>query len=119
MQLLGKASDEAPGESGFGFIDMTFSRCNVSGLKVTHVGWNDVDISGGTLFANIPNHSGFYFVHSFHAVCDQEQAVGMTDYGYSLVSAVEADNILGVQFHPEKSQKFGLEILRNFGALSC
>jgi glutamine amidotransferase len=85
-------------------------------LPVPHVGWNDVRAVGPTpLFSNLPTATNFYFDHSYHVVCDEERDVAaVCAYGSNLVAAVHRDNIFAVQFHPEKSQTKGLELLRNF-----
>jgi len=118
MQLLAKSSKESEGFEGFGFIE-TVCRKFECDLKIPHVGWNDIEITKpfSPLFKNIPNHSDFYFVHSYHFDADIEEKSSTVDYGYKFASSLERENIFGVQFHPEKSQKYGLEILKNFGEL--
>lgn len=123
MQLLFKDSEEGGLAKGLGLIEGSVKRFNFVGkaqLKIPHMGWNEVfgeGIQYMPLFKNIEQHSNFYFVHSFHVIPDEKAICGYTDYGYDFVSAVQKGNIFGVQFHPEKSQKKGLEILRNFAAL--
>jgi len=116
MQLLANSSQESVDKKGFRFIDTECKKfdCN---LKVPHVGWNDIQIvkKDSILFKNIPNHSDFYFVHSYHFDENIDEKNSVVDYGYKFTSSIEKDNIFGVQFHPEKSQKYGLEILKNFG----
>jgi len=84
--------------------------------RVPHVGWNNCDITQQSiLFDNITQNANFYFTHSFTPVNVQEKYIISTvEYGKKLVVAVQNNNILGVQFHPEKSQKVGLQILNNF-----
>ncbi len=100
---------------GLGWVPGVVHRLEGSpGLRVPHIGWNEVS-GGGALFAGVPQGTSFYFVHSYHLVPDDPRHVaGTTEYGQTFVSAVEADNVLGVQFHPEKSHKFGLALLKNF-----
>jgi imidazole glycerol-phosphate synthase subunit HisH len=89
---------------------------NGGSLKVPHMGWNQVDDrrSHYLLDTDDPDRR-YYFVHSFHVVCsDPELVVGETMYGYPFSSIVAQDNIVGVQFHPEKSHRFGMTLLRNF-----
>jgi len=123
MQLLFKTSEEGVGVNGLGFIDGNIKHFKFEHnqqLKIPHTGWNDVfgeDILLMPLFKNIGPYSNFYFVHSYHAVLNEKVNCGYTNYGYNYVSVVQKENIYGVQFHPEKSQKKGLEILRNFAAL--
>ncbi|ALM85558.1 imidazole glycerol phosphate synthase subunit HisH [Bordetella sp. N] len=85
-------------------------------LKVPHMGWNQVRQSGShPIWAGIPDHTHFYFVHSYYAVpADPSIIVGESDYGGSFTCAVAADNIFAVQFHPEKSAEHGLRMYRNF-----
>ena len=89
--------------------------------KVPHMGWNEMFQQsvgaiprGCPLFDGLPKDFYLYFVHSFHAVCDDKYAIGKTYYGYEFVSAVQNDNIYGIQPHPEKSHEHGLKIIENF-----
>ena len=87
-------------------------------LRVPHIGWNAVE-GRGALFENLPPGSAFYFVHSYCVTPANTAAIsGTTEYGDRFVSAIEQDNVLGVQFHPEKSHKIGLALLRNFLAFA-
>ena len=117
MQLLADEGDEGGSTKGLGWISGKVQKLKVddSKLKIPHVGWNDVTIQNKfRLFENISNPV-FYFVHSFHFVPDDASVVAaITDYGENFVSAIEKDNIFGLQFHPEKSQSAGLEIFTNF-----
>ncbi len=84
-------------------------------LKVPHMGWNELFVQKDTpLFAGLPKAFYLYFVHSYHAVCPDEYAIGKTVYGYEFVSAVQNENVFGFQPHPEKSHDNGLKILKNF-----
>jgi imidazole glycerol phosphate synthase glutamine amidotransferase subunit len=113
MQLLFQDSEESPGAAGLGLIPGSIMRFRTS-LVVPHIGWNDVlPIAPSTLLAQ--DGGCFYFVHSFHAGATPA-AAGMTDYGVTFTSVVEQKNVLGVQFHPEKSQAAGIELLRRFAA---
>lgn len=118
MQLLAEASEESPHAEGFGFIKGSCKKFQIN-LKVPHVGWNNITHNNSTLFKNIPNNSDFYFVHSYHFDTTTKEKTSTLVYGYEFCSSLEKENIYGVQFHPEKSQKFGLELLRNFGGLPC
>lgn len=118
MQLLGKYSEEGK-EQGLGWIDFYCKKFEFEtdyNLKIPHVGWNYVDIvHDNNLIPNNKDKNRFYFVHSYHAVCKNYDNVIMeTEYGYKFASAVKKDNIYGVQFHPEKSHRFGLQLLKNF-----
>jgi glutamine amidotransferase len=88
-------------------------------LKVPHMGWNRVDPVGACpLFAEIPAGAHFYFVHSYHVVPEDESVVAArTDYGGAFTSAVQRGRMFATQFHPEKSQQFGLQLLRNFASV--
>jgi len=97
--------------AGPAFADMSEAR-----LKIPHIGWNRVYQRGNhPLWAGIPDGAHFYFVHSYYAhPADPAHIVAHTDYGLPFASAVAADNIFAVQFHPEKSAAHGLQLLRNF-----
>lgn len=86
-------------------------------LKIPQMGWNELNIKTSTpLFNEIPDKSYFYFVHSYYVVPDDEGIISTTtDYGVEFTSSVCKDNVYAVQFHPEKSQTLGLQMLRNFG----
>ncbi len=117
MQLLAKKGTEGGETPGLGWIDGEVKRMepNGHGERIPHIGWNDVDFdSRCPLFAGIPPQANFYFVHSYHFVCPEANIVGRTPYCGSFASVVARDSIFGVQFHPEKSQRFGFKILKNF-----
>ncbi|MBI1838605.1 MAG: imidazole glycerol phosphate synthase subunit HisH [Flavobacteriia bacterium] len=118
MQLLGNYSEEG-NVSGLGWIDAEIKKFQLKSfpeLKVPHMGWNEVLIPNShPLCENLPDPSRFYFVHSYHAVCKNQTNVLMkTHFGYDFDSAIHEDNIMGVQFHPEKSHKFGMQLIKNF-----
>ncbi|WP_202882174.1 imidazole glycerol phosphate synthase subunit HisH [Candidatus Manganitrophus noduliformans] len=117
MQLLTQRSEEGK-LAGLGWIEGETIRFKLDGsqkLKVPHMGWNPVAVQKESpLFQEMPAEPRFYFVHSYHVVCKKEDALCTTHHGYDFVSAVEKENIYGTQFHPEKSHKFGLQLLKNF-----
>jgi imidazole glycerol-phosphate synthase subunit HisH len=119
VQLFTKGSDEGK-EPGLGWIDgytKAFDRNVLNGkLKVPHMGWSDVKYNlESKLFQGFVETPRFYFVHSYHLVCKQSaHELTQCNYGYSFAAGVEHDNIVGVQFHPEKSHKFGMRLLDNF-----
>ena len=117
MQLLGRKSEEGslPGLELIPFENIRF-RLDNSDLKVPHMGWDVVDFKQATpLLKDLHGTQRYYFVHSYHALCDKEENVLMTcNYGYEFAAAVVKDNIMGVQFHPEKSHDFGMALLNNF-----
>lgn len=126
MQLLFESSEEGS-LPGLGWIPghvkrFDFSNTGKSGLKIPHMGWNLVrPANDDSLFRGLDSESRFYFVHSYHVVCsDTTHLLGTSEYGYQFVSAVQKGNIFGVQFHPEKSHRFGMSLLKNFSELaSC
>jgi len=127
MQLLFESSEEFGSTEGLGLIPGEVIAFNKSkfdhSLKVPHMGWNELfqnvgaNPRGCPLFNSLPDDFYLYFVHSFHAVCDDKYAIGKTHYGYEFVSAVQNGNIYGIQPHPEKSHKNGLKIIENFAKL--
>lgn len=118
-QLLGNKSEEGI-IPGLGWIDMQVVKFDENklpkNLKIPHMSWNEIIIKKQSeLLAGLNNESRFYFVHSYHMKCnDENDILTNTNYGYEFTSAVEKDNIYGVQFHPEKSHKFGMRLLENF-----
>lgn len=118
MQLLASSGEEGGRTQGLGLIDGTVRRLDTfgCGLRIPHVGWNDVTFADDEpLFAHIPQHSDFYFVHSFAFEPSQVQTVAAsTVYGVPVVAAVRQGHVFGTQFHPEKSSKVGRRLLRNF-----
>ena len=127
MQLLFERGEEQGVHDGLGFIKGDVKKFNFfdkNKLKIPHIGWNEVfgeDMIHIPILSGIEQHSNFYFVHSYHAVPLNEEEKNVrflfTDYGYDFVSVIQKENIFGVQFHPEKSQKKGLKILENFANL--
>jgi|AMWB02.1.fsa_nt_gi glutamine amidotransferase/cyclase len=115
MQALFESSDESLGTEGLGIFKGTVKRFAIE-KAVPHIGWNGIQIKRPScLFNGLKGDEKFYFVHSFHVVPENEDVVlTTTDYGYSFVSAVQKNKIMGTQFHPEKSGQTGLRILRNF-----
>lgn len=116
LQVLLEGSEEDPGVPGLGLIPGEV-RALPTSVKVPHIGWNQVELcTSSQLFEGIPDGSAFYFVHGYAAVTRlPSDVLAMTDYeGVRFVSAVESDNIAGVQFHPEKSSNLGLRFYRNF-----
>ena len=118
MQLLSEKSEEGslPGLSLIHGEVKKFKFSELNALKIPHMGWNLVNkVQSNPLIDNLPSDSRFYFVHSYHFVCYNKSDILLTtNYGYEFVSAIAKSNILGVQFHPEKSHRFGLQLLKNF-----
>ncbi|MBD2700697.1 imidazole glycerol phosphate synthase subunit HisH [Spirosoma sp. BT702] len=121
MQLMARSSEEG-NVAGLGWFDADVVRFQVSdtlAYKVPHMGWNTSNRTRNSrLLANVPDEAQFYFVHSYHMVCQQpEDVLTMTTYNYPFVSAIEKGNIYGTQFHPEKSHDWGEQMIANFIAL--
>jgi glutamine amidotransferase len=119
QQLLFDSSDEDGGVECLGLLKGECHRFT-GALKVPHMGWNNVELQGRhPLVANIPQGAQFYFVHSYYVdPADSSVALGLTDYGIKFASIVAHANVLGVQFHPEKSSTHGLQLYRNFAAFA-
>jgi glutamine amidotransferase len=120
MQLLTRGSEEGHLE-GFGFIDAyakKFDFCSLENtLPIPHMGWNKVYLQKESklLQENQERENRFYFVHSYAVNCEnKEDILTITNYGYKFVSSFEKNNIIGCQFHPEKSHKFGMKLFKNF-----
>jgi glutamine amidotransferase len=118
MQLVAKESVEHGHHKGLGWVDARIERLTPAAQqKVPHVGWNSLDFpSQDWLFEGIrQKEANFYFVHSFHMVCTNPQdRLATTDYGGDVTAVVRHDNIVVMQFHPEKSQDNGLRLLQNW-----
>ena len=118
MQLLGNGSEEGK-RDGLGLIQADFKRFSFEGggsLPIPHVGWNEVSCAKkNPLISNDGGEQRFYFTHSYHAVCDNEEDVlARTEYGGEFTAAYSRESIYGVQFHPEKSHRFGMALIKNF-----
>jgi glutamine amidotransferase len=121
MQFFARGSEEGT-EPGLGWLKARTVRFKLppeSRLKVPHMGWNGLDLAPSANGSHgIAPDARFYFVHSYHLVCEDESDVlARTTYGYPFVSAVRRGNIFGVQFHPEKSHRYGMELLKRFSQL--
>jgi len=118
MQLMANTGYEISKTKGLGWIDgevVKFDFPENNGLKIPHVGWNNLMIKGSNLlYEGIPNNKDFYFVHSYHLQLNEDVITGTTEYGYQFVSSISKNNLYGFQFHPEKSQELGLAIINNF-----
>ena len=125
MHLLFDSSEEG-NQKGLGLIPglvkrFDFSDASMKSLKIPHMGWNLVIPKARCkLFHDLGNEPRFYFVHSYHVVCeDPTHQVATSFYGYDFACAIQKDNIYAVQFHPEKSHKFGMKLFRNFLGNIC
>ncbi|MFH1578287.1 MAG: imidazole glycerol phosphate synthase subunit HisH [Candidatus Omnitrophota bacterium] len=115
MQLLFYQSQEADSVQGLSVLGGGVKRFTIKGFKVPHIGWNQLDFKSSKLLNSITPGANVYFCHSYYVEPeDKDIIVATTDYGIKFSSAINKDNIFGVQFHPEKSQNTGLSILKNF-----
>lgn len=122
MQMIAKRSEEGSRE-GLGWLDAEVKKFDLAASSrrayLPHMGWNDVEPRyGECLFKDIGATGRFYFLHSYYFVPkDQKTILGVTDYGGLFASCVRAGNICGVQFHPEKSHQWGIQLLKNFAEM--
>ncbi len=122
MQMLCEESEEGK-SSGLGLIRASSKRlpfCSNADIRVPHMGWNIVQVVDAQhhLFHGLINENRFYFVHSYGVVChDSANVLGVTNYGGDFCSAIYSGKIFGVQFHPEKSHRFGRQLLENFARM--
>jgi len=116
MQLFATYGEEGGGCEGLNFIrgNIVYHRAKQQGLRLPHIGWNNVRTDGLKIFDAIPDDTCFYFVHSYEIVPSEAVKAAYSNYGVDFVAAVQKDHIIGVQFHPEKSQEGGLRLLKNF-----
>lgn len=121
MQLMATCGHEGGVNSGLGWIDGEVVKLEPHGKdrRIPHIGWNNIETTRESpLFRGIEPERDFYFVHSYHIKCTNlSQVLTRTLYAGGFVSAVGYDHVFGVQFHPEKSQKAGFQVLRNFLAV--
>jgi len=122
MQMLAKSSDEGI-LPGLGWIDGSVKIFDASKInyktQLPHMGWNTINpVNGHPLLSGFNSESRFYFLHSYYFVCnDPKDVLATTEYGIRYASAVNKDNIFGIQFHPEKSHANGIQLLHNFAKL--
>lgn len=119
MQLLTKCSEEGK-EKGLGWIDaetIKFAFTDKT-LKIPHMGWNYIDVKRENKLIGKMSHQRFYFVHSYYVKCSNDSdSIATCNYGHDFTCMVNHENIYGAQFHPEKSLKFGMELLSNFSKI--
>lgn len=114
QQVLMSSSEESPNVKG---LDLFKGHCEFlpEGVKVPHMGWNQLDVVKKCPILEGIDKEYFYFVHSYHVIPDDEEIIaGTCDYGVSVTAALSRNNLFSTQFHPEKSGKAGLKILKNF-----
>jgi glutamine amidotransferase len=115
LQLLFEKSQESPDSRGLGILEGEVKRFSYS-IKVPHLGWNVLNqVQQSPLWQDIPEKSYFYYAHSYYVQPENQEIItGQSDYNGAYTVAVKRNNLYGLQFHPEKSQKWGLEVLKNF-----
>ncbi len=119
MQLLTKGSEEGV-EKGLGWIDAETIKFNFTDklLKIPHMGWSYIDVKKDNKLIQATDKHRFYFVHSYYVKCNnQNDVIATCNYGTEFTCMFNHENIYGAQFHPEKSLKFGMELLNNFNKL--
>lgn len=122
MQILGNSSEEGE-QPGLGWINGTVKKFDIAANKqhsmLPHMGWNDVMPDRNfALFKDVDDHARFYFLHSYFFQCnDESNCIARTDYGGEFTCAINRDKIYGVQFHPEKSHQWGVQLLKNFAII--
>lgn len=119
-QMLGHSSEEAPGVSGLGWIDMVVRRFqDIPGFRVPNMGWNSVSIvRPNPLLHEVTEDTRFYFAHSYYMDCaDKEASILQASYGIDYACGVRKDNVFGLQFHPEKSLRHGMGVMKAFAEL--
>lgn len=122
MQMMANRSDEGA-LAGLGWIDADVhkfdDRQRTAKMPLPHMGWNDVlPVGGNPLFTGLEEDSKFYFLHSYYFECkNSSDDIAEADYGIKFTCAANHENIYGVQFHPEKSHKYGIQLLKNFAEL--
>lgn len=116
MQLLFETSEEMGRHRGLGLLPGRVVRFTGDSLKVPHMGWNQIEHDGRhPLLRNVPDGAHAYFVHSYYCrPADPQATLAETEYGARFPALAGRDNVVGIQFHPEKSQVVGLQILKNF-----
>lgn len=120
MQLIATEGDEGGKISGLGIIRAHVEQMDSASydVRLPHIGWDDITSNPSSdMFAAIPDQTDFYFVHSYHVVADEPELVNSTcTYGAKFNASIQSEHIWATQFHPEKSQKYGIQLLANFAS---
>jgi len=123
MQILATVGYEFKECNGLNWIHGKVDKIDtsVSHLRLPHIGWNECNIKRNcVLFSGIDEKAMFYFVHSYHLQPKSDEHIAaVSEYGTPIVAVIQKENIFGVQFHPEKSQRHGLQLLKNFASINC
>jgi len=119
MQMLLESSEESPGVRGLGIFPGKVRKFRLDGMKVPHMGWNAVEFSPAAALAEgLANEEFFYFVHSYYVSADAPECIAKCVYGHPFAAALGKGRCFAAQFHPEKSQRPGLRLLKNFLTLA-
>ena len=120
LQILFESSEESPGVSGLSLLKGKVLRIPAApGLKIPHIGWNSLEIKkDGGLFRSITGEPYVYFVHSYYLKAEEDVVTATAQYGVEIHAAVQKNNLMACQFHPEKSGALGLKLLENFAAMT-
>ena len=116
MQLMADSSEEKGNFKGLSLIEGKVVKIkNKNNLRIPHMGWNSLHIKkNNNILKNISDKSAFYFVHSYHYVCEKNYVIAEVEYGERIISVINHKNLFGVQFHPERSHTKGIQMLENF-----
>jgi glutamine amidotransferase len=115
MQLMAERGYEDGDEQGLGWIGGTVRKMKSGGLKIPHMGWNSLDLDHHPIFEGVQQGNAVYFVHSYQFECtEKDDILASVEYGGPVVAAIGKDNMIGMQFHPEKSQNIGQIMLMNW-----
>ena len=118
LQILFESSEESPGAAGLGLLKGKILHLPRESGLIPHIGWNSLALKEGeSLFAGLPQESYVYFVHSYYLRAEEDVVTATAEYGTVIHAAVRKGNLMACQFHPEKSGRVGLQILRNFAAM--
>ncbi|MDA9929488.1 imidazole glycerol phosphate synthase subunit HisH [Flavobacteriaceae bacterium] len=119
MQLIFEKGSEPRECDGLGWIKGEVKKLDLDGLKIPHMGWNDIEVQNNEFYSKI-NNFDFYFIHSYHVLPTFKSEIAATvNYGIDIVASIHKDNIFATQFHPEKSQQSGLCLLKEFFETIC
>ena len=119
MQLIFEKGSEPHECDGLGWIKGEVKKLDIDGLKIPHMGWNDIEVQNNKFYSKI-NNFDFYFIHSYHVLPTfKSEIVATVNYGIDIVASIQKDNIFATQFHPEKSQQSGLCLLKEFFETIC